>query len=151
MSIRASEMLKIWSEFEDSGRLDENRAHFTPLLKLKTWLAVDYSPHPEERSFLERAQSRHEGEVETTVAVPSDRESERVFGARLARHGLQAVWVEVVNGGTEPLWLNRIRVDPNYYTPLEAAHIAHFAMSTRLVAFGVLGWLFLPLLPPCAT
>ncbi|MGD0291846.1 MAG: LssY C-terminal domain-containing protein [Candidatus Binataceae bacterium] len=115
--------------------------------KLKSWLAIDYSPYPEERSFLERAQSRHEGEVETTVAVPSDRESERVFGARLVRHGLQAVWVEVVNGGTEPLWLNRIRLDPNYYTPLEAAHIAHFAMGTRLVAFGVLGWLFLPLLP----
>src|SRR5579863_2919009 len=114
---------------------------------LKTWLAIDYSPHPDERSFLERAQSRREGEVETTVAVPSDRESERVFGARLARHGLQAVWVEVVNRGAEPLWLNRIRLDPNYYTPLEAAHLAHFAMGTRLVAFGVLGWLFLPLLP----
>ena len=36
---------------------------------------------------------------------------------------------------------------PDYYTPLEAAQLAHFAMGTRLVAFGVLGWLFLPLLP----
>jgi len=60
---------------------------FTPL----GWLTVDYSPHPEERSFLERAHTRREGEVETTVAVPSDRESERLFGVRLARHGLQAV------------------------------------------------------------
>jgi hypothetical protein len=51
-----------------------------------------FSPHPEERSFLERAQTRREGEVEITVAVPSDQESERLFGVRLARHRLQAVW-----------------------------------------------------------
>jgi LssY C-terminus len=110
------------------------------------WLSIDYSPYPEERSFLERAQSRCESEVEIRVAVPSDRESERIFGVRLARHSLQAVWLEVMNGSGEPLWLDRVQLDPNYYTPLEAAHLAHFAMSTRLVAFGVLGWLFLPLL-----
>ena len=113
----------------------------------RRWLSIDYSPHPEERSFLERALIRREGEVETTVAVPSDRESERIFGVRLARHGLQAVWLEVVNGGGEPLWLNRVQLDPDYYTALETAHIARFAMGTRLVAFGVLGWLFVPLLP----
>jgi hypothetical protein len=113
----------------------------------RRWLTIDYSPHPEERSFLERAQTGREGEVEITAAVPSDQESERLFGLRLARHRLQAVWLEVVNGGGEPLWLDRIQLDPDYYTPLEAAHLAHFAMGTRLVAFGVLGWLFLPLLP----
>ena len=112
---------------------------FTPL----RWLTIDFSPHPAERPFLERAQTRRERGVETTVGVPSDRESEWVFGVRLARHGLQAVWLEVVNGGEEPLWLDRVQLDPNYYTPLEAAHLLHFAMSKRLVAFGLLGWLFL--------
>lgn len=110
-------------------------------------LTIDYSPQPEERSFLERAHVRQDGEVETTVAVPSDRESERIFGVRLAREGLQAVWLEIENGGAEPLWLDRVQLDPNYYTPLEAAHLVHFAMGKRLVAFGLLGWLFLPLLP----
>src|SRR5271170_5148182 len=113
----------------------------------RRWLTIDYSPHPEECSFLEQAQTRREGEVDVTVAVPSDRESERIFGVRLARHRLQAVWLEVVNGGGEPLWLDRVQLDPDYYTPLEAAHLVHFRMGTRLVAFGVLGWLFLPLLP----
>ena len=120
-----------------------SRRVFTPLI----WLTIDYSPHPAERSFLERAHTRREGEVETTVAVPSDRESEQIFGVRLARHGLQAVWLEVVNDGEKPLWLDRVQLDPNYYTPLEAAHLAHFSMGKRLVAFGLLGWLFLPLLP----
>jgi hypothetical protein len=113
----------------------------------RRWLTVDYSPHPDERSFMERAQTRREAEVEVTVAVPSDRESERIFGVRLARHRLQAVWLEVINGGAESLWLDRVQLDPDYYTPAEAAHVAHFAMGTRLIAFGVLGWLFLPLLP----
>jgi hypothetical protein len=111
------------------------------------WLTIDYSPHPTERSFLERAQTLSEREVEVTVAVASDHESERVFGVRLARHGLQAVWLEVVNGGEESLWLDRVQLDPDYYTPLEAAQIVHFAMGKRLATFGLLGWLFLPLLP----
>ncbi len=116
---------------------------FTPL----KWLTTDYSPHPEERSFLERAHARREGAVESTVAVPSDGESQRIFGVRLARDGLQAVWLEVVNGGEEPLWLDRVRFNPNYYTPQEAANIMHFGIGRRLVEFGLLGWLFLPLLP----
>ena len=117
------------------------------IFSLRRWLTVDYYPHPEERSFMARAQTRSEAEVAATVAVPSDRESERIFGVRLARHRVQAVWLEVVNGGHEPLWLDRVQLDPDYYTPLEAAHLAHFAMGTRLLAFGVIGWLFLPLLP----
>jgi hypothetical protein len=116
---------------------------FTPL----DWLTVDYEPHPEERSFVERANSLREGGVETTVAVPSDRESERIFGVGLARHSLQAVWLEVANGTAEPLWLDRWQLDPDYYTPLEAAQLVHFAMGRRLIAFGLLGWLILPLLP----
>src|SRR5271156_4063521 len=97
----------------------------------RRWLTIDYSPHTVERSFLERAQARREGEVEIIVAVPSDRESERLFGVRLARHRLQAVWLEVINGGAESLWLDRVQLDPDYYTPAEAAHVAHFAMGTR--------------------
>jgi len=117
------------------------------VFSLRRWFSVNYSPHPEECSFLERAETRRDGGIETTVAVPSDRESERVFGVRLARHRLQAVWLEVMNGGGESLWLDRVQIDPDYYTPLEAAHLEHFAMSTRLIAFGLLGWLFLALLP----
>jgi len=117
------------------------------MLRPLKWLTIDYSPRPEERSFLQRAQRRQEGRVEITVAVPSDQESAGIFGVRLARHGLQAVWLEVVNNGEEPLWLDRVQVDPNYFTPLEAANLVHFTMGKRLLAFGLLGWLYLPLLP----
>ncbi len=117
------------------------------MLRPLRWLTIDYSPRPEERSFLQRAQLREERKVAVTVAVPSDRESEAIFGVRLARHGLQAVWLEVANNGDEPLWLDRVLVDPNYFTPLEIANLVRFAIGKRLLAFGLLGWLFLPLLP----
>ena len=110
-------------------------------------LTISYEPQPGERSFLERAHTRREGEVEITVAVPSDRETEQILGVRLSNQGLQAVWLEVVNSGREGLWLDRVQIDRNYYTPLEAAQLSHFSMGKRLVAFGLLGWLFLPLLP----
>ncbi|MBV8139115.1 MAG: LssY C-terminal domain-containing protein [Deltaproteobacteria bacterium] len=110
-------------------------------------LTTSYEPYPEERAFLERAHTRREGEVEITVAVPSDREAERMLGVRLSSQGLQAVWLEVVNSGRERLWLDRVQIDRNYYTPLEAAQLSHFSMGKRLVSFGLLGWLFLPLLP----
>ena len=114
---------------------------------IRRLLTVDYLPHPDERTFRERAQSLKDGEVEATVAVPSNQESESLFGVRLDRHDLQAVWLEVANGAGEPLWLDLVRLDPGYYTPLEAANIARFALGKRLLTFGLLGWLFLPLLP----
>jgi LssY C-terminus len=113
---------------------------------LRRFLTVDYSPSPEERSFLERARFLRKGDVAGTVAVPSDNESQRLFGVRLARHSLQAVWLEVVNEGREPLWLDLVQLAPNYNTPLEVANVVRFALGKRLVAFGLLGWLFLPLL-----
>jgi hypothetical protein len=117
------------------------------MFRLLRWLTIDYSPHPDERAFLERAQMRRQGGVGVTVAVPSDQESQRLFGVRLARRGLQAVWLELRNGGQDALWLARIRLSPDYYTPLEAANLVRFAMGKRLVGFAMLGWLFLPLLP----
>src|SRR5262249_10324224 len=112
-----------------------------------SWLTIDYQPHPEERSFIERANTLQERGIETTVAVLSDREGERIFGVPLARHGLQAVWLEVTNGTEGPLWLDRSQLDPDSYTPFEAAQLMHFAMGRRLVEFGLLGWLVRPLLP----
>jgi hypothetical protein len=37
-------------------------------------------------------------------------------------------------------------VDPNYYTPSEAAGLNHFSIAKRLTGFGLIGWIFLPLL-----
>jgi hypothetical protein len=109
--------------------------------------SVPYSPRPEGRPFLDRARTREEDGLAVTVAALSDAESHRFFGVRLAHKGLQPVWLRVVNRTARPCRLDFHRLDPAYYTALEAAYVNHFAPGKRLLSFGLLAWLFLPLLP----
>jgi hypothetical protein len=62
----------------------------------------------------------------------------------MARRGIQPLWLEITNKGGQPYRLRLASLDPNYYPPLEAALINHFRIGKRLMAFGVLAWLFLP-------
>jgi len=115
-------------------------------LPIVRWLGVSYTPRPAERPFLERAQSQGQGDVQVTVAVLGSRESERFFGVPLAHRGIQPVWLEITNGQDGPLFFDPVRLDSDYYPPLEAALVNHFAIGKRLAGFGLLAWLFLPLL-----
>jgi hypothetical protein len=110
------------------------------------WLSVPYTPHPGEQAFLQRAALQRDDELAVRVAVLDDRESERFFGVHLARRGLQPVWLRITNNGSQPYRLRLASLDPNYYPPLEAAFVNHFAIGRRLVGFGLLAWFFLPLL-----
>jgi len=117
------------------------------LLDPRRWLAVVYRPDPEENSYLDRATTDSAGGVDVTAAALSDRESHRFFGVRMARKGVQPVWIRLVNGTDTPARLELFSIDPAYYTPLEAAYVSHFAIGKRLLSFGFLGWMFLPLIP----
>jgi hypothetical protein len=118
------------------------------LMKLwqSRWLGVPYHPRPEERPFLDRAVVQQDDELAVRVAVLDDRESERFFGVPLARRGLQPVWLQITNHGRQPYRLRLASLDPTYYPPLEAAYVNHYAIGRRLLGFGLLAWLFLPLL-----
>ena len=92
----------------------------------KQIFSVPYNPHPEDNSFLTRAQSQSKDDVDVKVAVLTSRESKRVFGRPLARRSIQPVWIEVTNRSRGPLFFDFVHLDPNYYPPLEAAQICHF-------------------------
>jgi LssY C-terminus len=109
------------------------------------WLGVRYSPQPEERTYLERAEMRKDDTLVVRASVLANRESERLFGVPLARRGIQAVWLEVTNNDGQPYRLRQASLDPNYYPPLEAAYANHFRIVRRLLGFGALASLFLPL------
>jgi hypothetical protein len=53
----------------------------------------------------------------------------------------------VVNRTGTPVRLDLYSIDAAYYTPLEAAYVSHFSLGKRLLSFGLLGWVFLPLIP----
>lgn len=118
-------------------------------LRATLWriLTTPYTPEPTLRSFAERAQMQENARARATVAVLDAAESQRLFGVHLARRGIQPVYLQIVNRSDTLLRLQLVELDPNYYTPLEAAAANHFSITKRLSAFGLVGWLFfLPLL-----
>ena len=115
--------------------------------RLFRWLTTNYNPKPESRPFLERLEQKEIAGIRVSVAVLSDRESIECLGIRLARQGMQAVWIEIDNQSDHGQRLDRYSIDASYYTPLEAASVNHFSVGRRFLSFGILGWFFLVLLP----
>jgi len=71
--------------------------------------------------YLTRESSRTDQDVQVSVAVLSDRESEALYGARLAKKSIQPVWVKVENRGDRAYWLLSPGLDPNFFPASEAA------------------------------
>lgn len=118
---------------------------WTTLLQSR-WLGVPYTPRPEERPFLDRAEVRRDDDLVVKVSVLDNQESERFFGVPLARRGIQPVWLDITNHGKQPYRLRLASLDPNYYPPLEAAFANHFRIVRRLLGFGLLALVFIHLL-----
>lgn len=108
---------------------------------------VSYRPDAGANGFLERKITQSDADFEVSVAVPTNREADRFFGVPLSRRNLQPVWVHIKNKGKDAFRLRLGAIDPNYFPPLEAAYLNHFALSKRLLAFGFLGWVFFILIP----
>ena len=111
---------------------------------IRQLFTAPYAPDPTLRTFLKRAQTQQASAAEVTVAVLDSAESRRLFGVPLARRGLQPVFLRIDNRGPAPLRLQVLSIDPNYYTPLEAAAVHHYSLLRQLAVFGVLAWFILP-------
>ena len=117
-------------------------------LPARLWrlLTTNFEPQPKLRAFESRAQTQENAQVRVTVAVLDDREATHYFGAPLGRRGIQPVFLRIENLSRTALRLQLVHIDPNYFTPSEASAVNHFSVWKRLSAFGVIGWLILPLL-----
>lgn len=109
-------------------------------------LGVSYTPIPDPHDFIARAQTQRHDDLEVTLSVLDGRESRKFFGVPMARRGIQPVWLRISNFTDAPCRLHVVSIDPNYYSPHEAAAANHFSTGKRLLGFGALAWLFLPLL-----
>jgi hypothetical protein len=110
------------------------------------WVVIPYSPCPTVREVSDAAIAQGRNDLEIRTAVLDDVASRKFFGVPMARRGIQPVWLHVVNRSAQPYRLQFIAIDPNYFSPLEAAAINHYSSGKRLFEFGLLAWLFLPLL-----
>jgi hypothetical protein len=76
---------------------------------------------PEQLPFMDRTQTKTDGKVRVTVAVPSAAESEQIFGFPLAGKNIQPVWLEVENNDDVGFFLYHIAMDPDIYSSGEVA------------------------------
>lgn len=116
------------------------------VVRIVRWIFVPFSPHPDDRAFEQTAVVQQRDGLEVRVAVLNGSASRRFFGVPMARRGIQPVWLHVINKSDQLYRLQFIALDPNYFPPQEAAVINHFSGAKRLFSFGILAWLFLPLL-----
>jgi hypothetical protein len=84
----------------------------------------------EDVPFRERAQTKSEGNVTVTAAVPSAEESRKLFGVSVYKRGVQPIWLEIENRDEKPVYFLPLSLDPNYFSPFEAAYVSHFAYVT---------------------
>lgn len=110
------------------------------------WFVIRYSPCPEAREFLNAAVTQTRDDLEVRVAVMDGAASRKFFGVPMARRGIQPVWVHVVNRSERPYRLQFVALDPNHFSPLEAAALNHYSGGKRLLGYSLLAWPFLPLL-----
>ncbi len=97
-------------------------------------------------SFLERIETQEDGNVKVSLVVLSDKEGEEVFGTPLAKRGVQPIWLKIENGDSHPYLFLKRNLDPNYYSPDEAAYRNHYSLAKRLLADGLISALFFPFL-----
>jgi len=72
---------------------------------------------------MSRAEVRQQGAVTVRAAVLTDDESERYFGASLADHGIQVVWLGADNASDLQLRFLPIVTDPNYFSAPEVERL----------------------------
>jgi hypothetical protein len=67
--------------------------------------------------------------LRVSVAIPSDDEVERLFGVSLAKQNIQPVGLVIANHTEDGYWFLPLALDPDYFTPLEAANRARYRFS----------------------
>ena len=92
---------------------------------------TSYRPYTvDEVPFRVRSQTKYEGNVRITAAIPSAKESHKIFGVHTYRRGVQPIWLEIENNDEEPVWFLPMGLDPDYFSPIEAAFKNHFNYMT---------------------
>jgi hypothetical protein len=61
--------------------------------------------------------------VRVSAAVPSAKEARELFGRPLYKEGIQPVWLKIENLGQDLITFLPVGLDPQYYSPLEAASL----------------------------
>jgi hypothetical protein len=95
-----------------------------PLVVAVTACAT-FQPTPMQQvPFMERAETQSTDRVTVTVAVLSADEAQQVFDTKMYKKQIQPIWLEITNHTDWPMLFLPSSLDPDYFSPLEAAQKA---------------------------
>ena len=69
-----------------------------------------------------RAETRTDGPIRVSASVPGREETTRIFGIDLYEQGIQPIWLEVGNSGTDQARYAMVSTDHAYFPPFEVAY-----------------------------
>jgi LssY C-terminus len=85
--------------------------------------SFEFNPDPSDASaFMARAQQKSARGITVEASALAASESRRFFGENLARKNIQPVWLSIENQTDDQLAFIPIAMDPDYYSPYEAAY-----------------------------
>jgi hypothetical protein len=91
-----------------------------------------FQPKPfDEARYLSHAVTRSDDDVTVTADVLTQEETTEVFGVDFIGSGIQPIWIKIQNRGKDPYWFVPHRLDPEYYSAMEAANIGYGSRSTE--------------------
>jgi hypothetical protein len=87
--------------------------------------AASFDPQPiDSVPFRERAVTQVDDGVRVTAAVPSSKETRKLFGTNLYRKRIQPVWLEIENNTDQRVAFLPVGLDFDYHSPFEVASLA---------------------------
>jgi hypothetical protein len=92
---------------------------------------ASFRPQPlGNNTFWERVEIQQDGPVSVSVGVLNPEESLQAFDVKMYKHGIEPVWVRIENNDDVDYGFFPITLDPDYYSPYEAAWKCHFFGGT---------------------
>ena len=83
---------------------------------------ASFNPTPMEAvGFMERAESKTEGDLTVAAVVLSQEEARAVFDSKLYKKKIQPVWLEITNHTHEEMAFLPRGLDPAYFSSMEVA------------------------------
>ena len=90
-----------------------------------------FTPDPSaDADFIARAEEKSASGIRVSASALGAHESQRSFGEKLAKFGIQPVWLSIENQTDEQLVYLPIAMDPEYYSPYEVSYRFHGAFSS---------------------
>lgn len=124
------------NSLHDSIRLVEKYGSFFFLLLGLSLVFISgcatFQPKPfDETTYLSHAVTKSNGDITVAADILTREETKEVFGYDFIDEDIQPIWIKIENRSRDPYWFVPHRLDPEYYSAMEAANIGYGSRSTE--------------------